>query len=347
MSLIMGSTIGRHMAIPNTSLPNTHKQTITIASGKVASDLTSFVVGVDLSDMSAGFWAKVATDGGDVRVLTAGGAEVPFDLIHIDTVGEIGALFFRATVLTGSSNSWEIQYGSTGLSSPAVDSAAGRNATWQDYELVYLLKDDLVDRTGNNDLIVASGSPSYVSNAKGWGGGLAMAADFDARVTNLTAGSTTFTMAFSGHSDDLTTVNRQALTYLQTINSDSGRCTLGHHNISGDPWTNWDITNSWNDGSNISSGTDVRVHGVWDGTATKKLYLDGSIDSTDSTMSSIGGSNDTFNVGNNGKSGGAWHGDIAFVYLRLEAMSANWISAEVDNQDNHATFYSLAAEASI
>ena len=346
MSLIMSTTLGRYSP-PPLLYPNTHEQTITIASGKVSSDLTSFVVGVDLSGMSAGFWAKVKADGGDIRVVNASDAAIPFDLVWIDTGTETGTLFLRDTVLTGSSNSWKIQYGSSSFEALAAGAANGRNDTWQDYELVYLLKDDLVDRSGNNDLVINTGSASYVSNAKGWGGGLAMAADFEARVTNLVGSSTTFTMSASGHLDDQTGANRQILGYLATIGSDSGRCNLGFHNTGSDFWTNWDVSNSWNDGSVVVTATDYRWHGVWDGTTEKELYLDGVTDALDSTITAIGSSNDTFVVGNAGNGSSNWNGDIAFVYLRLEALSANWISAEVDNLVNAATFYSLAAEAAI
>jgi hypothetical protein len=130
---------------------------LTIQAGKVASDLSNFVTYIDLSDMPSDFWSGVSGNGGDIRVKTTAGADLPTDLVWIDVATQTGALFFRASLLAASDNVFRIYYG-TGLSRLAVNDAYGRNAVWQDFAFVTLLGIDPNDRTGNGTLTV-NGDP--------------------------------------------------------------------------------------------------------------------------------------------------------------------------------------------
>ena len=80
----------------------------------------------------------------------------------------------------------------------AADDPNGRNAVWAGYEVVYLFTGDLVDRTGNHDLTIETGTPVYEAVPLGAGGGLNVAADLRLIAANVLASSTTFTLAASG-----------------------------------------------------------------------------------------------------------------------------------------------------
>lgn len=130
---------------------DTYYAELTIASGEVASNLTDFVVMVDLSDMPAGFWSHVRSDGGDVRVYQSDGTtQVPFDFVSIDTGAATGLLFFKSSLLAASDNVFRIGYGNTALELLAPTATYGRNAVWSDYHRVFVF-DELVDRTGSGN----------------------------------------------------------------------------------------------------------------------------------------------------------------------------------------------------
>lgn len=126
-----------------------HVSTITVASGTVASDLTSFVVMVHLEDMPSGFWDNVKSDGGDIRVYESDGTTLlPHDVIRVDTLADEGLLFFKRNVATASDTVVKIECGYPARSKLAATDTYGRNAVWSSYEFMVSF-DELVDRTGN------------------------------------------------------------------------------------------------------------------------------------------------------------------------------------------------------
>lgn len=126
-----------------------YSATLTVASGAVSSDLTNFPVMVRLSGMPAKFWTNVRSDGGDIRVTTAAGVAIPFDLVRFDYVAKDGVLFFKApTVAAASATQWKITCGYPSLSKLTYTDANGRNAVWADYASVLLFGETSDDRTG-------------------------------------------------------------------------------------------------------------------------------------------------------------------------------------------------------
>lgn len=133
--------------------------TLTIPSETVASDLTAFPVMVRLSDLPSGFWDHVKNDGGDIRVKTTAGAQLPQDLIWIDCDNHDGLLVFKADVLAGSDNAWGIHFGNASLSGLSPTDPNGRNAVWDDYDSVYFFN-DIEDRTGASTVVSLYGTSS-------------------------------------------------------------------------------------------------------------------------------------------------------------------------------------------
>lgn len=141
---------------------NNFVSTLTVASGEVSSNLTSFVVMVDLADMPTDFWSRVKSDGGDVRVYQSDGTTmIPHDLVSISVAYETGLLFFKSSLLSASDNVFKITCGDSSLSELPATDANGRNAVWDDYERVHVFAEGerIIDRTGNGaDLTETSGS---------------------------------------------------------------------------------------------------------------------------------------------------------------------------------------------
>jgi hypothetical protein len=129
-----------------------------IPSGKVAANLTDFVVYVDLANLPDFFWQHVSDNGGDVRVKTSGESPLPTDLVWLDKATKTGALFFRSSLLSASENTFRIEF-ATGLTALDVHDTYGRNAVWQDYKCVTLLGVDPRDRSGHYTIQV-NGDPA-------------------------------------------------------------------------------------------------------------------------------------------------------------------------------------------
>lgn len=126
---------------------------ITVPNASIGATLAGFPVYVDLSDMPSHFWDSLAhDDGGDIRVKTAAGANLPFDLYWIDRANQRGALFYKQTLTDGGSTVAYLHYGDAGNALVPPSASNGRYATWTDYERVFLFGDDVGDRCGNQDL---------------------------------------------------------------------------------------------------------------------------------------------------------------------------------------------------
>lgn len=317
--------------------------TLTIGSGEVGSNLTDFPVFVDLSDLSVGFWAGVAADGGDIRVTNSDGSVIlPFDLVAINTGAETGVLFFKApSVLAGSSNVFRVYY-DTGLSLLAANHPQGRNAVWRDYEAVHFFNSDLASHTANGrTLTVESGSAAYATNLSKAPGGFALDTGTGLQVAAKESipATAVFTFAATVVMDTNNTDNQQAVTLCQSFGSSSNRVTIGNRQT-GEVYTSFSADDSWLDGSAVSVGTAVRLAATYDGSTARKLYINGSLAGTDNTITSK--AMDTLVIGGGSASGANWRGRIGFAYVRRGLLSADWLAAEYSNLNAPASFYSIS-----
>lgn len=140
---------------------------ITIPPLSVTEDHANFPVYVDLSLLDAGFWAGVKNDGGDIRVTTSDGVEVPIDLVEINTSAQTGELHFLApTIAANAASTFYIYYDNASASGYAASDPLGSRAVWTaaGYQAVYHFGDDpttvgniLTDETGlGHDLRVTT-----------------------------------------------------------------------------------------------------------------------------------------------------------------------------------------------
>ncbi|USN88639.1 MAG: DUF2341 domain-containing protein [Candidatus Nomurabacteria bacterium] len=170
---------------------------VTIPPLTVTSDQQNFPVYVDLSLFDAGFWSAVKTDGGDIRVTTSDGTELPIDVVEIDTTAETGELHFLAdTLAANAANTFYVYYDKPSASGYAASDPFGSEAVWSGagYQAVYHFSDDpttigntLTDETGNgNNLIVTTSAQATTTGQMG------TAYDFNGSAGYLSASSWTF-----------------------------------------------------------------------------------------------------------------------------------------------------------
>lgn len=208
---------------------------------------------------------------------------------------------------------------------------------WSDYEAVYAFGGDLNDRTiHENHLTNRENTPDgYLSNialALGGGVDISVGGDWQAACDNARAGGGVFTMAVTVEQTvDPGASNPQAMTRCRAFGGGTKRATLGERHT-GNTWTNFDDDNSWNDAgvTSAADGLQHRLHAVYNGTVNRKLYLDGVLEATDTTITAQTDSNGwgTIVIGGGSSSGADWLGYIGFAYLRFDELSADWIAAE-------------------
>jgi hypothetical protein len=135
---------------------------VTVPSGTVASDLTDFPVMVRLSEMPAGFWTHVQSDGGDIRAwVTGAGSRLPLDVARFDYYDEDGVIFVKTTVTTAADTVFEIHYGAGDLTALPYSDTNGRNNVWSDYETVTLLGETAFNRTGKAATATITSDPQF------------------------------------------------------------------------------------------------------------------------------------------------------------------------------------------
>jgi soluble cytochrome b562 len=116
-----------------------HYTPITIQSSQINSDLGALEVYVDLSDMPAGFWSTVQSDGDDIRVYDDNGdTEYAFELVNFDSVGDTGELWCKVTqtVSSSSNTDFRIYYGNGAASAYGTGDTYGRDAVWESFSYV-------------------------------------------------------------------------------------------------------------------------------------------------------------------------------------------------------------------
>jgi hypothetical protein len=157
---------------------------------------------------------------------------------------------------------------------------------------------------------------------------------------------TTFTLGVTG-SLAATGANRAALSYWrQAAGGTNTRVTMAFRNATPE-FALWDPSNSWLSASpvfNPSLNTAFRAHAVYEGTTRRRLYINGALANTQTTITAAPGTLDTLRVGSeDSDSAERWNGQVGYVYLYPAALSAEWIAAEFANVNAPASFYGLGS----
>lgn len=323
--------------------------TITIAAGEVGSNLTNYPVYLNLADLPSGFWSAVSSDGGNIRIKQSGSV-IPFDVVKIDTGTNTGTLFFLvSTLLSGSDNVFTIDLTGSGLI--ATGDPNGRDDVWAAYDWVWIpsATDDFTDRTGTSDGTKQGGTETLAFSAVALGAGCGLDWPGNATGTRIDFASrtsrTVFSMGGTGLLDIATAIDRWMLSYRNAASgATDNHIRLGVEQFnSPDYWTNWDDLNLHNAGSRVAHSASVarRLDIIYDGTTERKLYIDGAIIATDTTIS-VHSTLDTITVGIEDTSeAGYWNGQISYCYLRPEILTADFFAAVFSNVNAPSSFYAI------
>ncbi len=110
---------------------------------------------LDLSMAPSGFWEKVRSDGGDIRVTQGDGTTlVAREVSGFDRSNRKGSLFFNTEgyLSTTEDTEWYIYYGNPGATEPNPGDPIGRNNVWDDnYVGVWHLDEDRSDLLGTTE----------------------------------------------------------------------------------------------------------------------------------------------------------------------------------------------------
>lgn len=324
-------------------MTTTYYVRLTVASGKVSSDLSNFPILIDLSTMPAGFWTHLQhSDGGDIRMKTVGGALLPVDVVNINTGTKKGLVAFNADAIAhAADSSWDIHYGNPSDTLLANGDPHGRNAVWSDYQRVFIFF-STADRCGSGNDATLGGTSSldgngYLSCTSGW-----------AYSTNLSI-MTQFSMGVNVSLNSVSgSSNQCACTY--TTNSDLSRVTIDWRGSSSPKkFGIWDTTNTWLQGSEtVAASTIYRVNGTYNGSTGRAEYVNGVAATQSSITSKLSaGTTGLFGMGaaQSLSSTGLENltGKVSYAYIRAGVLSAAWIAAEAANW-NGSAFYTLGSE---
>lgn len=320
-----------------------HVANVVVDHTKVPSDLTDFVIYINLAHLPASFWDVVANGGGDIRVFKSDGTtELAREVVSCDTATDTGNLYLKYSGTLSSSVSTTIQIHADGTSSDYASSATyGRNNVWTNYNLVLHLLSGPTDSSGTH-------SPSTV-------GSLSYNGTTGAQFTNST-------------SDYINVPHNAALSYTSTMfmsligyTAQSDRDSL----ISkGAPWTGG--TGYWlhtDNGGAVTSNrpatsfanttfatsqtlTTSARHMAFtkNGGSGMSWFLQGAHINTVTTNATANYTTNTTAVyiGRRNDSADMWNGPMREVRLSATVFSDDWIEADYNNLMSASTFYTAS-----
>lgn len=337
---------------------------VTIANSNIDADLSDHAVWVRLSDAPSAFWTNVKSDGGDVRVATADGVEVPAYLVDWDHTAKTGSLHFKADAIDDTVDTiFYVYYGNSSASAHAENATNGRENVWRSaYEMRTHLDTDptssVNDATSNNNDL--SGNNMEAGDVIDGGLDKAMTLDgtneyLDSPVTFPSGDFTIMAYAKRGsHSIAFKGIsgindshgNAVGVFYLQRDGaggtSDKYQFSVG--NSAGSLFAARSNSTSTSIGT---SGFHHLVGTYDDSTKTITLYVDGVAQTTTGTLTGtratasgnlLVGAVDFSGVVNH------WPDDISEVALLSEVLSAAQIKAESVNFNTPTSFYTIGTE---
>lgn len=308
--------------------------TITVPSGQVSSNVTSFPVYLDLADMPAGFWSAVTGTGSNIRI-KQGGSVIPFDLVTINTGASTGRLFFKADLLSASNNVFTLDL--TGSALLAVGDANGRNATWTRFNRVYDGNNN-ADRTGNGAAL------TLVGNAAFTGGQIVFDGADDFAYVPCTAPNNDFTIFVIGHLDgDVPAGQHHVVASYATAGTGTPTYRSSLLIRSTGNWSVWDNLNTWLESAVPASyNTDFTGALFFDEGTARNVWLNGSsiagggtsFDGVETTPHfTLGGEDDTPAT--------EFQGKLDLACYAVEALPSAYLAGLHNNRRNKASFYAI------
>ena len=335
-----------------------HVATITIDYTKVPGDLTDYV-GLIVPDGSAGYadlYALCLEGGGDIRLFKSDDTtELAREIVSFSVTSETGEIHYKYSGTLSSSVDTDIHVYADGSSSDyAVGATYGRNAVWADYSAVWHMGNS-TDSTGNGNTLSAIGGVT-IGGATGKFGS---ATDFDGSDDRVTAADDASLDVLAGDFTLQSWVNPDVVGFQPYMNK--GRRSGGRPAYSLDLHSDGQLGFFLQDdlsgfvaplAGSYSAGAWVQHITTFDRSANGEMYVNATSVATTSITAENGSINtsDTFNIGSRLGSDGSpasyFNGKVSEARLLKSLLSANWITAEYNNQNSYSTFYSVAAVSS-
>lgn len=313
--------------------------TLTVPTGAVAANLTDFPVYVDLSDLPAGFWSAVTSDGGNIRV-SQSATDLPVDVVLIDTGTDTGYIFFKDSLLSGSDNVYTIEARS-GATMAAVTDPDGRNAVWSAYHRVIMVGADrtatAVDRCGSGTTVTDYSTPDYA--------GAGNTIDFDGTDDGIRVAVSTFTdwtMGATATFDGHPSTNSVVLSLSPSETGTANRVTIVYRG-SAQQIGVWNATDSWlTGGVTFTTGT-KRCDVAYDSGGNRIVYVDGAsvVSAGSSTTKPSGSTHYLYAARPNESADEELDGRLSFIYFAGSILTADWIDAQWESWKAGTAFYAI------
>lgn len=329
----------------------TYRIKITIDRTKVPSNQSNFPIFVDLSGLPTGFFNRVKSDGGDIRVTTSDGVtECPREIVSINTSSRIGELHFKAPSVSSASNSeFYIYYGNSSASEPAANATYGSQNVWDSNFLAVYHMDNANDSTSNIRHMTGVSSPTFTTGKMGNGAVLnngpyftipgsswLAIAEMHIQLWHKTSANSTqhFLIADNGGGGATVTfrVNTSTEAQFRTMTGGGTGLNINPTGLSSHADGNW---HNW--------------VGKWkrtDGSPNGSIFKDGSsIGTGNEATSTPDAASNNFYVGSY-FNGSQYKIDGMLDELRISNLKRtdDWDTTVYNNQNSPATFYSISGE---
>lgn len=327
-----------------------HVLDITIDHTKVAADLTDFpvlVVPADSPDWDA-LYAVATGSGGDIRAFKAGGTvELPREIVSFSIDLKTGEIHIKYTGTLSSTVDTVIELHADGVSADyAVGATYGRNAVWSGYAGVWHFEGNANDSTGNNNLTETAITYNTSNGTIGQGASFNGSTSFMTATspTNMDFGTNDFSLSFQQKSGSNSNFVGLILKATAVTNWVGFQTMIKNNRI----YVEYGSTTAeqYEGTTTISNNTWRHIALTRSGT-TSRTYVAGAQDAT-KTASAIAQtvtSTAPFLIGRERTNALYYNGLLDEVRLYSGLYSANWVTAEHNNQNSPSTFYTTTAVA--
>lgn len=319
------------------------------------SALTDFTLLINVANLSSSFKSTVQSDGADIRLTKGDGTtELPYDLI--DWAYNAGSptgwirVKWSGTLATSGTQNVRVYAGYTGGTAVAYDASEtyGRNNAYDSSWEAYWPLHDLNDRTSNGHNLSAINTPT--SGATGQVGDCY---EFDQSVpeylslSSAIISSPPLTIMGWGRTN-LGATGNNALASLGLVSTTGGHNYLIMMNTAGSPAYAFTQNGGSSEGAastaNTSDETWHHVAGVWSGSASRSVFLDGGNKGSNTNSITNPETLDRTQIANSAQGSGVpvsrnFDGRIDDVQFHSAARPDDWIAHEYDQSNDNATFW--------
>jgi hypothetical protein len=323
---------------------------LTVDEDMVAADVADFPVYVNLANLPSEFFTGVKADGSDIRVINSSGAEVPFELVSINTSLETGELYAKLTLTNVGDTNFYLYYGNAAASAYAVTDTYGRNNVWTNgYTAVYHLEES---PTASAPQYVSSvGTTNGTSNNMeagdrqasqlGQGQVIDGANEFIQTTYNSSLSTSTWSLWMRANGAqgayDGIVFSRGGVT--TGLNINGAGTNLGYH------WNDAANTYSWNSGPTYPQNEWFMAALVVQPT-TASLYRfasSGHASGTNAVTHASSLIND-LKFGQDDAGGRFFNGSLDEVRIASIARTQGWLTTEYNNQASSTLFYAVGGQ---